>query len=147
MKFIIAGKETNSCGVLIALDNNFEYEIKRTVFSDTGRFIIVDIEIPQVVRFLLINIYVPNEDSPKFFEDLFNTIEEMDIRNTIFTGDWNVVNDFNQDTLNYTKLNNPKSHNVINHFKQKLDLIDIWRKTHPDINQFTWKQFFYKKNG
>ena len=107
MKFIIAGRETNSCGVLIALDNNFEYEIKRTVCSDTGRFIIVDIEIPQVVRFLLINIYAPNEDSPKFFEDLFNTIEEMDIKNTIFTGDWNVVNDFNQDTLNYTKLNNP----------------------------------------
>ena len=102
-------------------------------------------EIPEVVRVLIINLYAPNEDSPEFFNNLFGEIGKMDVKNIIMTGDWNLVQDFNLDTLNYKKLNNPKSNKIVMEFKNKLDLIDIWRYNHINERQFTWKQLFYKK--
>ena len=96
-----------------------------------------------VVRMLIINLYAPNEDNPEFFLNLFNEIEKMEVKNNIMTGDWNMVNDFNKDTLNYKKLNNPISNRIVIEAKDKLDLIDIWRYSHPDINQYTWKQLSF----
>ena len=107
----------------------------------------MDIEIVDIARFLLINLYAPNEDSPNFFIDLFNKIESFDIKNLIMAGDGNLVNDFAKDTLNYKRLNNPKASQVVKNFKNKLDLLDIWRQAHPDTKQYTWKQHFHKKVG
>ena len=71
INFIISGKETNSGGILIAVQNNFEYKIHETIKSTDGRYIIIDLEIPEIARFLLINLYAPNNDSPNFLENLF----------------------------------------------------------------------------
>ena len=71
IEFVILGKETNSGGVMIAIDNNFEHKIHEINVSQEGRHAIIDIEIPDVARFLLINVYVPNDDSPLFFENVF----------------------------------------------------------------------------
>ena len=145
VEYIIAGKEKNAGGVLIALEGNFEYIIHSQNSSMDGRYIILDLEIPEVARFLLINIYAPNDDAPNFFEKLFEKIERMNIKNLIITGDWNLVNDYKLDTLNYKKHNNPKAAQTVYNYKEKLDLIDVWRYTNPQIKQFTWRQLFYKK--
>ena len=60
----------------------------------------------------MINLYAPNEDSPDFFTSLFKKIEDIDIKNIIIAGDWNLVNDFKKDTINYKKINNPKSQEI-----------------------------------
>ena len=145
--YIVAGSKTNAGGggVLMVIDGNFEHIIHERITSTDGRYIILDIEIPEVARMLIINLYAPNEDSPDFFLNLSNEIEQRDIKNIIMTGDWNMVIDFNKDTLNYKKLNNPKSNKIVIENKNKLDLIDIWRYSHPDLTQYTWKQLFYKK--
>ena len=98
--FIIAGNKTNAGGVLIVIDGNFEHIIHEKITSTDGRYIILDLEIPEVARMLIINLYAPNEDSPEFFTKLFNEIEQRDVKNIIMTGDWNMVMDFNKDTLN-----------------------------------------------
>ena len=61
------------------------------------------------------------------------------------SGDLNLVNDFEKDTINYKKLNNPKAREIVKFNKDKLDLIDIWRHANPTKSQFTWKQTLYKK--
>ena len=104
--YFISGKDRKSGGVMVIIDNNFEYIVHKTTYSNEGRFIILDIELPDIARFNLVNIYAPNEDSPLFFENLFQQLEKMNIKNLIITGDWNLVNEFQKDTLNYKKQNN-----------------------------------------
>ena len=108
---------------MIILDNNFEYKIHNRIISQDSRYIILDIELPEIARFLLVNIYAPNDDTPKFFENLFQNIETMDIKNIIAVGDWNLVNDFDRDTFNYRKQNNIKASMMVDSIKNKLDLI------------------------
>ena len=85
--FYISGKETKSGGVLIALENNFEYNCHNSILDQHGRYVILDIEMTGVARFLLVNLYGPNEDDPNFFLDLFNIIENLDTKNLILVGD------------------------------------------------------------
>ena len=39
----------------------------------------IDIEIQEVVRFLLVNIYAPNDDSPEFFNELFQYLDKKEV--------------------------------------------------------------------
>ena len=138
-------KHTNAGGVLIALEKNFEYKCHKDISDSQGRYVILDLEIIGVARFLLINLYAPNDDDPNFFENLFNTVENSDTKNLILVGDWNLVLDFNIDTHNYKKENNTKAKETVLKYIEKLDLIDIWRKTHDNTKGFTWRQNFYRK--
>ena len=143
VEFYISGKESNSGGVLIALENNFEYICHMSIADDQGRYLILDIELAGVARFLLINVYGPNEDQPNFYIDMFNIIENLDTKNLILVGDWNIVMNYELDTLNYKKNKNPRSREFFLEYMERLDLIDIWRQTHSDTNSYTWRQNFY----
>ena len=145
VQFYIAGKHTNAGGVLIAVEKNFEYKCHKDISDSQGRYVILDLEITGVARFLLINLYAPNNDDPNFFENLFNTVENSDTKNLILVGDWNLVLDFNIDTHNYKKENNTKAKETVLKYIEKLDLIDIWRKTQDNTKGFTWRQNFYRK--
>ena len=147
INFFMSGENQNAGGVLIAVDDNFEY-IKHTVtIYEHGRYIILDIEVVGVARFLLINLYAPNEDNPDFLSKLLSLIENSYTKNLIMVGDWNLVLDFDKDTHNFKKHNNIKSVKLIQHYKEKLDLIDIWRITHETTRQYTWRQNFYRKTS
>ena len=78
---------------MIILNNNFEYKIHKVNKDIKDRYIICDLEIIGVARFLMVIIYGPNKDYPVFFDTLFNLIEKDGIRNWIITGDWNLVMD------------------------------------------------------
>ena len=110
------------------------------IMDPHGRFIILDIELPDVACFLLINLYAPNNDNPDFFKNLAEIAANSETTNYIFTGDWNLVIDPTMDTFNYKNVNNPKSKSEVGKIMVKLDLIDIWRKTYPNQKKFTWRQ-------
>jgi hypothetical protein len=74
----------------------------------TGNFIILDINI-QDYRMTLVAIYGPNEDNSDFFKKLVFNINQFDNSSVIIAGDWNVVQDYRVDTVNYIGENNPKS--------------------------------------
>ena len=57
---------------MIISNNNFEYKINKVYKDNEGRYIIVDLEIIGVARFLMINIYGPNKDNLSFYNNLFN---------------------------------------------------------------------------
>jgi hypothetical protein len=45
----------------------------------------------------------------------------------IIAGDWNVVQDYRVDTVNYIGENNPKSKLEIHQMINSMDLVDVWR--------------------
>ena len=55
------------------------------------------------------------------------------------TGDWNVVQDFDLDTVNYMSHNNVKAHDKIIELKCSLNLVDIWRAFNPHSRRYTWR--------
>ena len=124
------------------LNNNFEYKIHKVNKDINGRYIIYDLEIIGVARFLMVNIYGPNKDNPEFFNSLFDILSKDGIRNWIITGDWNLVMDQKIDTWNYKCSNNPNSTKVIQQQVKRYNLIDIWRQNHPKDHKYTW----FRKN-
>ena len=54
--------------------------------------------------------------------------------------DWNLVQDFDLDTFNYIRINNPLAKNRLSHLKQNLNLIDPWRELYPLKKSFSWRQ-------
>ena len=137
-KFLIAGQNKQSLGVMMILNNNFEYKINKVIKDNEGRYIICDIEIKGVARFLMVNIYGPNKDNPIFYKKIFNIISSEGITNWIIVGDWNLVLNQNLDTWNYKSVNNPNSTRVVKQLMEKHELIDIWRDSNINDRNYTW---------
>ena len=84
--------------------NSFEFHINQESIDERGNFIILYINI-QDCKMTLVTIYCRNEDNPHFFKRLLFNINSS----VIIAGDWNVVQDYRVDTVNYIGENNPKS--------------------------------------
>ena len=137
-KFLISGDKKQSLGVVTIINNNFEYKLHMVNKDRDGRFILCDLELPGIARFLMLNIYGHNQDKPELLSNILNMLEENMIRNWILCGDWNLVLDQNLDTLNYLESNNPNSTLLLKQFIQKYNLLDIWRQNNPEKRKFTW---------
>ena len=124
-KFLISGQTKNSLGVTTIINNNFEHKIHNVQKDKEGRYILCDIELPGVARFLMLNIYGLNKDYPEFLSQTLKLLENNIIRNWILCGDWNLVLNQSQDTYNYQKVNNPQSTKIITEFIKKYDIVDI----------------------
>ena len=138
VKYLISGTQRNAKGVMIILDDNFEYKIHKVNIDSDGRYIFCEIEIPEVASFLLVNIYAPNENKAEFFTNLFNIIETWDNNNLILVGDWNTVLEPKLDTKFYKDTRVRKSTKEILDFSNKKGLLDVWRIKHPNTERYTW---------
>ena len=103
-----------------------------------GNYVILDMTI-QEYRMTLVAIYGPNEDNPVFLENIKRHILDLQNSSIIIAGDWNVVQDFQTDTINYKTNNNIKAQKKVSELKTELDMVDIWRIQNPDSRKFTWR--------
>jgi anionic cell wall polymer biosynthesis LytR-Cps2A-Psr (LCP) family protein len=69
-------------------------------------------------------VFEPNEDKPCFFETLQSKINMFPNSSLILVGDWNVVQDYNLDTINYRRENNSNSKLKLHSMMNDLDLIN-----------------------
>ena len=92
----------------------------RNSFDTLGNY---DISI-QDYRMTLAAVYGPNEDKPCFFETLQSKINIFPNSSLILVGDWNVVQDYNLDTINYRRENNSTSKHKLHSMMNDLDSID-----------------------
>ena len=134
-----ASNSSNSRGVAILFNNNFEFKVKQIHKDPNGNFIIIILEIKQE-DYVLVNLYGPNRDEPDFYEQLHNALSYMNIQNVIISGDWNMVLDPSRDYQNYKHINNPKSKEIVDKIIDNLDLNDIWRELNPECRRFTWRR-------
>lgn len=98
---------SQSRGVAILFNNNFDFIVHKKKSDDTGNFLALDLTIENS-RISLITIYGPNEDDPNFYEKITHTFEEFNNRHTIVVGDFNFVINPDRDYTNYLHINNAK---------------------------------------
>ena len=92
---------------------------------------------------LLCVIYGPNEDSPEFFDNIFEFYEQANISDCIITGDFNVTINHDLDNYRYVQPRNVRARECLNKWMSDLGFIDAYRCLHGDKKMFTWT----KKGG
>ena len=144
---ILNGDSTNSNGVGIFFNTNFQYKIHKVTRDLEGKYIVLDIEILSK-RYSVINLYGPSDrDCPAFFEDVLDKLENMNNESIIVGGDWNVIPDMGLDTHNYRGGNRPRARAKITEMTEIMNLTDVWRDLHPNDRKFTWRRFNSAQRG
>ena len=136
---IFSSNNSRSRGVAILLNNNFDFKIEKTIKDSQGNYIILVMK-TMGKQITLINIYGPNKDDPKFFNDIQNKIQELSSTNIIMAGDWNLVLNPNLDYDNYKRINNIKARDTVLEMTTELELADIWREYNPEVQRYTWRR-------
>ena len=137
-KTVICPHRTDSRGVAILLNDNFEYKLHRVKTDPEGNFVALDIEMAEK-RVTLITCYGPNRDTPTFYENLHQLVEDFQNLSIIICGDWNLVQDQEQDTSGYLHENNKEAKKRVLKLKEDWDLCDPWRENNPQTPRFTWR--------
>ena len=130
---------SNSRGVCILIKDCNLHVVKEFHDND-GRILILDILL-KGQKFTLVNIYGYNNDNPIFFEEVENNLQEFVCESVVMGGDFNIILDVLKDKKGgsrYTKVNTQRQ---VKNMMESLDLIDIWRKQHPNVLHFTWRSF------
>ena len=131
---------SSSRGVLILLNNYFEYKVEKINSDVNGNYIILDINI-EGKKFTLINLYGPNDDKPKFYKELRQKYKTLNNDNIIMCGDWNLVINPDLDTNNYLHINNPRARNeVLDSIIEEDGFLDTYRIFHEEKREYTWSR-------
>ena len=88
-------------------------------------------------RFKLLNIYAPNEDTPRFFLEAIEMLDNQEGKRIIL-GDFNLVLDVEKDRTEGSISNNSKSQQVLMQYIEDTMLCDIWRTRNDDKKIFTY---------
>ena len=133
----------HSKGVMIGVKNNLPLNIKECITQPGGRVIGVRFSFDKKCYFL-VNVYAPTKSSEKrtFFKRFLSWLEKHKHTDDylLLGGDWNSVQNPHIDTQGLSHAH--KSDNFFQKIRIKFNLIDIWRKCHPTLRQFTWRQNF-----
>ena len=140
MKYFLAPSQiVVGGGVMILMNNNFEYKVERVKTDKNGNYIILDIII-QGKRITLVNLYGLNQDNPNFYTNIKQKVSEFENDQVIMCGDWNFVLDPDLDYNNYLHINNPKARKVILDYIEEENLLDVWRVSNEDSRKYTWRR-------
>ena len=105
---IFSSNNSSSRGVAILFKNSFTFCIEKCKIDENGNYIIIDLK-TQEQQLTLAAVYGPNQDSPAFYINLFNNIEQFENSSIIIGGDWNITQDYDIDNFNYKHKNNPNA--------------------------------------
>ena len=130
---------SQSRGVAILLNNNFEFKIHSIFRDNNGNLLIVDLTICNQ-RLTLVNIYGPNTDNPSFYKLILQRLKLLNNTSHILGGDWNLALNPYIDTHKYVNVNNPNAREVVLEIISELDLVDIWRDYNPELQKYTWRR-------
>ena len=135
----ISGSKTNSRGVLILINNNFEYKLLDTFKDDEGNILQLLISL-STFKLNLINVYAPNNDNPNFFKKVWQLAQNEIADHVIICGDFNLVLNPSLDCHNYTNINNPQARSNVMEMMNSLDLIDSFRYLNNNVKRFSWRK-------
>ena len=130
---------TNSRGVMILINNNFEQKVNRIKTDKNGNYIILDMTI-EGKKITLVCLYGPNEDNPHFYENIKRKVVEFDNEEVIMCGDWNLVLNADKDYENYLHINNPRARETVLNWLHNNNFKDPWRIMNEDVRKYTWRR-------
>ena len=91
-----SGIASNKAGVAILFSNNFTFKVLRQICDKEGRYIIIDLEVSELIL-TICNIYTPNKDDPIFFQNIREQMIMFRCEEIILGGDFNLVMDVKKD--------------------------------------------------
>lgn len=110
-------------------------QINKVIKDKAGHYLIIQESIFRE-QLILINIYAPNIDDPKFFQKLFLTIASLPGA-CIMPGDFNCTLNPQCDKSSGVDQSHPRSRDVIHHFMKEMNPIDIWREDNPNDKKYS----------
>ena len=128
----------DSRGVAILVKSTTPIEVLDYVSDNEGRFIILHYT-ENGQKFILLNLYAPNTDEPRFFMDAFKCLDNYD-RKRIIVGDFNTTLNSQIDRYPSSSNNNDKSAEVINKYLEDTLCSDIWRCRNPEKRTYTYQR-------
>ena len=137
---LIAPYRNNARGVAI-LCKGVKVTVCETRIDEGGNYIIANVIINDTLKLVLANVYGPNDDRPKFYENIGKLCEEFEEENTpiVMGGDFNIALDNELDTSNYVRENNVHAREALRHLMNEKELTDIFRERNGKIKSFTWR--------
>ena len=130
---------SNAAGCGILFHRNIVFDLEKIHRDIQGRFLIIQIKLNEETV-TLVNIYGHNRDTPEFFQNLIDILNDFDNSNIYIGGDFNFVQDINMDKLGGTRNTFSRSKEKLKYYLENHNLIDIWRIRHPQEKKFTWHQ-------
>ena len=138
-KCIFSNCSSQSCGVALLFNNNFQFVIKNTVCDENGRYIICELELSNE-RIIVTNFYGLNTDNTLLLESFIDDIDNFNDKPLICGGDWNLVLDEKDKKGGSTKLSHTKNREKLKSFIDRNNLTDVWRTLNPELERYTWRQ-------
>ena len=136
-KMYFSHGKNNSKGTAILINRKTKIQVKSISSDDEGRLLEMDIDF-EGIHIKILNLYAPNGDEPKFFNDLADKIESSKCENIIVAGDYNLVLDLEKDKKGGNKITHSNSADVVKKMMYQFNLVDVWRYFNKDKEQFTW---------
>ena len=120
-------------------NNNFEFRVLKEKKDLNGNYLALDIVIEKQ-RLTLLSLYGPNTDSPVFFTEIMNVIEDLGNDYFILCGDFNLVLNPHIDYYNYLHVNNPNARDKLLEIIDQYCLVDPFRELSPELQRYTWRK-------
>ena len=109
---IYLGSQTNSHGVAILLNNNFEYKVLKCRKDKKGNLLNLILKLCMMIL-NIIHVYGPNTDNMEFYKNVQGLLKDTNSDYTLICGDFNLVLTPDLDSYNYKHINNPWARQII----------------------------------
>lgn len=124
-------------GTAVLIRKGVPFKHRATITDKEGRFIIVAGEIFST-PITLVNIYGPNFDDPRFFQNVFSKIPDISSTNLIIGGDFNCVLDPYLDRSSAQRASPSKSRDFLNMYIKNSNVGDVWRLANPTGRDYSF---------
>ena len=133
---------SNARGVAVLIKKNCPILVESNYHDESGNLLWIHCKF-EGNPLLIGLIYGPNEDSPTFFDSIFEYVEHANISDCIITGDFNFTINHELDNYNYAQPRNVRARNQLNEHIENNGFIDAFRHLNHDKKMYTW----IKKGG
>lgn len=132
----MASYSNYSRGVAILIRKGLHWKPYRVMEDREGRYLIVHGALfnTQVV---IVNNYGPNTDSPSFYGQLKQILDQFENAAILWGGDFNVVLSTVADRQGATREHHPRAAEMLQGIIEELGLVDSWRELHPTVREGT----------
>ena len=127
---------TKSGGTCILINNNNGYQTKSIACDKNGRYVIVEVT-DKDRTYLIVNVYRPNIDDPDFYTKLYNEINNLEGKELIVVGDFNLVLDPTLDWMQKV-IYHPQARKIVLKIMDEMELLDLWRIDNPQRKIYSW---------
>lgn len=120
---------------MILIHRSVPFKVDNVIHDIGGRYLIVQGTLINE-KINMINVYAPNDDNPKFFENLFLLIASLPGK-ALMAGDFNCTLDPKLDRSSGVDSSHIQSRKKLLKYMNDLNLCDPWRSLNPDKLEFS----------